>query len=53
MVGERPTTSLAISNASSIVLAGVKPSRRTVGGSPPTMITLPAHCWPWAPQYQA
>ena len=32
IVGERPTTSEAISNASSIVDAGVKPSRRTAFG---------------------
>ena len=51
MVGERPTVSEAISNASSSVEAGTKPSRRTAFGSPPTMITRPQWRIPWAPQY--
>ena len=51
IVGERPTVSEAISNASSSVEAGTKPSRRTAFGSPPTMITRPQWAMPWAPQY--
>src|SRR5262249_8152149 len=51
IVGERPTTSDAISSASFIVDAAMNPRRRTARGSPPTMITRP-RCWSaCAPQY--
>ena len=51
IVGWRPTVSDAISSASFIVDAGVKPSLRTVAASPPTMITLPTCFIAWLPQY--
>ena len=40
-MGEGPTTSEAISSASSSELAGENPSRRTALGSPPTTMTRP------------
>ena len=52
MLGLGPTVSLAISRASAMVSARLRPMRLVVVGSPPTRIASPRWSRAWAAQYR-